>query len=181
MPQVYRGIREPYLHLMHDVMSLHEDSHPLSHETTGREKGNECDDENHQHFSKRRANPLLREWHRSGNPFKILGPQGVSKEKLSEGSSGAASNAVASAAAAAPSPDEKSVVAGVGFGRLPMGMDVDDDPDQASSTSTVEEAKADAGSGGGGMEARSTAPFVDELEQEEKRCGLVRVLLYGVL
>lgn len=241
---MYRGIRQPYLHLMHDVMSLDGDTPPLpvppgphdAHtippsappphrppaaasnggEQTSAGAGTGAGTSAgvgaaggaartqptstaaaawRQGQRQRRRQPLLREWHRRGNPFRVLGDNSPtvgekrSSSSINAGSSSGRGSGVAGdirppsssslslAVAAAAGGSGRGgrrggdgVIGGVGLGRLPPGTDLDDDPDEVAGGASVGAAAAAVGAVGRvGAGGRGHDGIQDELEAEEKR------------
>ncbi|CAN0441267.1 unnamed protein product, partial [Ectocarpus sp. 12 AP-2014] len=146
--RVYRGIRKPYLHLMHDVMALEEEQESSPEQSP--EGSSSCSatkptldpsstppttppppspppppDQQQQ-----QQQPLLRAWHQRGNPFQMSGDNYLPLPSVQEGPT-EAGTAAGVAAAGGETPMGMSLIAGggVGLGMLADGADVDDDPD----------------------------------------------------
>eukprot|EP00904_Undaria_pinnatifida_P002484 jgi/Undpi1/12236/HiC_scaffold_5.g01912.m1 len=117
--------------------------------------------------------PLLRAWHRRGNPFRTLGPAGAptsaSDEAGVEGQAGREGGGAAGGGGGGGEGGEKETVAGVGLGRLPIGTDHDDDPDWGVVAAVgVEAGEAEGGRAGGGRDGGRSR---EELEVEDRRYG----------
>ncbi|CAN0559484.1 unnamed protein product, partial [Ectocarpus sp. 12 AP-2014] len=148
--RVYRGIRKPYLHLMHDVMALEEEPESSPEQSPeGSSPSSSASKPTLDPSStppttppppspppppdqqqQQQQQPLLRAWHQRGNPFQVSGdnypPLPTVKEETTE-----AGTAVVVAPAGGETPMGMSSIAGggVGLGMLADGVDVDDDPD----------------------------------------------------
>lgn len=135
---------------MHDVMSLDPPSSPSpSWEKAAGEDGKAFPPVHVEATSQKQS--FLREWHRRGNPFRVIGESvGASIAGDSE----------------AVAVEGEGMLAGVGLGRLPSGTDVDDDPDLVGRGGG---AAAGADAGGKGARGRGEA-IQEQLEAEEKRC-----------
>lgn len=161
--QVYRGIRKPYLHLMHDVMSLEgeeeegngDDAGDAATATASKADASVAPPTPHQ---RQQRTSLLRAWHQRGNPFRMPDDNYQSSESP----------------ATAAAEDSGGVTGtgdggggGVGLGKLPGGTDVDDEPDTVAVSLRGPGGEAggarrqDFGGGGDGA--------VDELEAEDER------------
>lgn len=171
--KVYRGIRKPYLHLMHDVMSLEgeeeEEGRPQDSNIGGAVTAIATKaDPPAPMTPPQQTTSLLRAWHQRGNPFQTPGDNYPSSE--SPDTAASAPNDRGGGAGTGDGAGGSG--GGVGLGRLPQGTDVDDEPDAVSAVAlgggggeAGRARREDFGGGGGGN------GVLDELDAEEQRCG----------